>query len=499
MQINTRVLVRRSIQQSLLWLLLGMYAAVSHSAVMLDPAGRGQVLIFPYYTVNEGEQTLLSIVNPSYQGKAVKLRFRESLNGREVLALNVYLDGYDTWTAALIAATEDAPAWLLTRDSTCTVPRINGSTSLPQLSDGTPYASFSTAELTDGASDAPTRTRVGYFEAIEMGTIVGGSDTDVAMTHVDGAPKDCAALVAAWDTGGYWSADPNTDLQPPSGGLQGGASIIHTALGTAYNVGPTAISGFSVITQHTAPSAALPDLSSSVTQIDRSLVESVHVIDGKVYRSEWPVERAIDAVSALLMRASVRNQYDVSIAIRAQSDWMTTMPTKRHYADPLLNGGSAIAPFTASFTATSSACERINLMAYDREERRPVGLISFITIPEDYDCLCHSTAQVAFNRSLSTPPFPNVACRFRNISTSFGSSGVFQHGYLNMDLSGNGHILRPDLSGKRYLGLPAIGFWKLRYQDAAAPHGQIRYYTESKVHRGLQICAQTNNQACEAL
>ena len=32
-------------------------------AVNLNPDGLGQVLIYPYYTVNAGQQTLLSLVN----------------------------------------------------------------------------------------------------------------------------------------------------------------------------------------------------------------------------------------------------------------------------------------------------------------------------------------------------------------------------------------------------------------------------------------------------
>ena len=35
----------------------------SAQAVNINPDGLGQVLIYPYYTVNAGNQTLLSVVN----------------------------------------------------------------------------------------------------------------------------------------------------------------------------------------------------------------------------------------------------------------------------------------------------------------------------------------------------------------------------------------------------------------------------------------------------
>ena len=77
------------------------------SAVNLNPDGLGQVLIYPYYTVNERGndgatlQTLFSVVNTTDQGKAVKVRFVEGYNRREVRDFHLYLSPYDVWTANL--------------------------------------------------------------------------------------------------------------------------------------------------------------------------------------------------------------------------------------------------------------------------------------------------------------------------------------------------------------------------------------------------------------
>src|SRR6185312_14907660 len=78
-------------------------AGADAGAVNLSSNGLGQVLVYPYYTVNAGQQTLLSVVNTTPIGKAVKVRFLEAYNGRDVLDFNLYLSGYDIWTATVFA------------------------------------------------------------------------------------------------------------------------------------------------------------------------------------------------------------------------------------------------------------------------------------------------------------------------------------------------------------------------------------------------------------
>ena len=74
----------------------------SAQAVNIDPDGLGQVLIYPYYTTNGGNVTLLSVVNTTDEAKAVKVRFKEGKNSREVLDFNLYLSPWDVWTAAIV-------------------------------------------------------------------------------------------------------------------------------------------------------------------------------------------------------------------------------------------------------------------------------------------------------------------------------------------------------------------------------------------------------------
>ena len=96
--------------------------ASTAQAVNINPEGLGQVLIYPYYTTNAGNITLLSVVNTTEDAKAVKVRFLEGQNSQEVLDFNLYLSKYDVW----IASVEDVGGTpnLHVPDDSCTVPYL---------------------------------------------------------------------------------------------------------------------------------------------------------------------------------------------------------------------------------------------------------------------------------------------------------------------------------------------------------------------------------------
>ena len=106
----------------------------SAQAVNINPDGLGQVLVYPYYTVNGGNNTLLSVVNTSEDAKAVKVRFMEGQNTREVLDFNLYMSAYDVW-AASISDVAGTPT-LTVNDTSCTVPYLYANTDDAGVRDG---------------------------------------------------------------------------------------------------------------------------------------------------------------------------------------------------------------------------------------------------------------------------------------------------------------------------------------------------------------------------
>ena len=237
----------------------------SAQAVNINPDGLGQVLLYPYYTTNAGNATVLSVVNTSSDAKAVKVRFLEGENSREVLDFNMYMSKYDVWTAAIVDV--DGTPTMVTEDTTCTVPYIYGNGGVQEF---LPWA-LDDAEYNDEDPDGDasemygdiSRGAEGHFEIIEMGTLIdeqaendGWVDVEqyaicddvgygfapgdtpfygypatclvprnwteaeldedptndaqgsaTAATHVDGVPADCDQLVGAWTRG----ADPDDD------------------------------------------------------------------------------------------------------------------------------------------------------------------------------------------------------------------------------------------------------------------------------------------------
>ncbi len=69
----------------------GLSLLPSAEAVSVSADNMGQVLIFPYYTVRGGWNTLLGVTNTSDRVVAVKVRFHEALNSRDVFDFNIIL------------------------------------------------------------------------------------------------------------------------------------------------------------------------------------------------------------------------------------------------------------------------------------------------------------------------------------------------------------------------------------------------------------------------
>ena len=114
-------------------------AAGAAQAVNLNPDGLGQVLIYPYYTTRADAagnvyNSLLSVVNSTASVKAVKVRFLEGKNSREVLDFNLFLSPKDVWTAGYrpdwVAALASSPPTSPARCLRSRQPARRSSTSL---------------------------------------------------------------------------------------------------------------------------------------------------------------------------------------------------------------------------------------------------------------------------------------------------------------------------------------------------------------------------------
>lgn len=480
--------------------------AATANAVNVNPDGIGGALIYPYYTVNKGNATLISVVNTTSQVKAVKVRFLEGRNSREVLDFNLYLSPFDVWVGAISAASADANSGgvLSSPDSSCTVPQIPGApqTSPPAAGSGFPFVTFAFDGSTGNAPrdhnvtqlprySAIDRTREGYVEMIEMGVVQAGSALANAATHNSaGRPANCAALTAAWLPGGTWAASQSANIQLPTGGLYGSGAIVNGGEGIMYSYDAVALEGFytngnAPAALHTDPVSVFPNLGAADSGggVSRSTVIANNgqtlVIDSwSPVSTDGSQAGGWNSVSALFMHDNIYNEYVTAANLGATSEWVVNFPTKRFYVDRT----TAIAPFSNNFFATSDrpgSCERYTIFLWDREEQSPRGQSSVIPSPPPpinptIPVLCYEAQVVSFNQTL-TPisagfrsETANLGARYaENIPATSGPGGSpantpFGAGHAQFRFSETSQRLTNPTSGNRYQGLPVIGFWTLK-------------------------------------
>ena len=277
----------------------GTLAATAAQAVNVSADGRGQVLLYPYYTarVDSGGNpfgTLLSVVNANASAKAVRVRFLEGRNGRKCSPSTSFCRRATSWTAAVLSDPVTGGARLSTTDPACTLPVFPASpttTFVPFVSAG--Y----TGANNDGGGTGLDRTREGYVEIIEMASYARTTLTGREITEFNGPPSCGQELT---------DAQAALDAQPPGGSLSGTTSFINIATAQEYTADAVALANFYQIgANYVAPGTSLPNLTEAAPP-----VSTVRTSNGAVYESRWAMGTA-DPVSAVLMHDSLINEYAV--------------------------------------------------------------------------------------------------------------------------------------------------------------------------------------------
>lgn len=391
------------------------------NAVYVSDDGIGQVLLYPYYTVRSAPgdrkyDTLLSVTNTTDSVKAVKVRFLENQNSREVLDFNLFLSAKDVWTGAIVytdkggdaSGVEVGGARLFSADKSCLLNRKSSDffveSNMQSYFTSLAYKGGS-VWAADGGPTEIDRVREGYFEIIEMATY-DPVNTQVgrAVTHnqATGEPScQIAQSVIEAETVAF------REGMPPSGGLIGSSLLVSAADGTAYAVDPTVLDGFFDLTstgtaqlvRPANPDEARfgganrvnlyevsgsiypnfgdvwPKVASQIVSADSELNRTINYSNA-VLTTTWPNTAAAfgaalvgnpDPVSAVLMRYSVLNEYAVDSSIGMSTDWVITMPTKFFYVGASIRSGATRLPFENVYDKGLS-CDRFEAKLYNREE-----------------------------------------------------------------------------------------------------------------------------------
>ena len=336
---------------------LGLSGAAMAAPAVFDvnESGAGVIQIVPYFTAQDGNATVLHVVNTDADnGKIVKVRFRGASNSDDLLDFQVFLSPGDVWTG-LANADADGLLQLVTSDSSCTLPEeVRTNVTKAQLD-----------RLTNRLWDTPAKknaqTREGYIEILEMATVpkhnvvAPAVPTSVqkvytALKHVKNAE---GKMVAPCTLSAFKALDTIKDgktftdtsvLTAPTGALSASWYIMNVAKSTTFSGSATALA-------LKAGSTAVPVYSPQKAQIESTLVTADPLIaSGAIDQQDFdvpdlstPLLTGAPAVSALadastqaanlsaaLNRATVGNQFYQDAGLNAATDWVFSMPTRRY-------------------------------------------------------------------------------------------------------------------------------------------------------------------------
>lgn len=447
-----RALLRSNFLIAAIAAFLSLLGATSSQAAHIDPRGLGEVLLFPYYSTTGKYDTYINLVNTREEAKALKVRFRESMNGTVVLEFNLYLAPRDHWSAVIYPNTDGPDVQLRTADRSCTVPL--------SIYEGE-AVSLSNENYQSDSENGLERTQEGFVEVIEMAVIGQGSMewADAIAHRPSGNAYNCSVVDIGWNAG-IWRQHPTDGASNPTGGLYGYGVLIDVEEGTEAAYDAVAIANFSAgqaSPLHTSPTSTLPTLASGDTQYQR-------LVDGNLISGT--ANSGIDAVSALLMQATLRNDYVLEPSIGASTDWVITFPTKHEY----VNQETAKAPFTSAWDAQeTSACEAFLFVYFDREEGTPPDG-PYSPFPGQSPPASRATELCAqanvFSLNGGTSASGVLKADFERNASVFVLDDDYENGWARMDFD---LVLRPPLTAGSvaFRGLPYIGFALQKYVNGS--------------------------------
>jgi len=472
------------------------------SAVNLNPDGLGQVLLYPYYTVNGSQQTLLSVVNTTAVGKAVKVRFLEGYNSREVLDFNLFLSPFDVWTATVFklsdAGVSGDGAGIFTLDNSCTAPNINSQPTTIDIAAGTvsyaPFLNYAyTGQYSDSGPTGDDRTNEGHFEMITMADIVAGSDLSFDTTHQNGVPPGCG-------TGNSSTAEADFELDDvytnPTSGLFGSAGVVNVGEGTFYAYNSDALDGFTAVPLATTTGSLTPSLA-QVNDASGSTATSFVFDDGVLLTSPYNInagagfQTAIDAVSSVFEASNIYNEYETAADGSIGTDWVVTFPTKRFYVDPLYTSTtSAIPPFEEAFgfgpSGPGLSCTVVGITIFDREENTTTLTgCGFSPCPpgQPPSSICHETNVITFDATGTASILDS------GLTANIRPVGV--NGWVALDLNSaaaaSPHTMNAANNGNVFHGLPITGFQAVDFINGNVG-GQLANYSGVWRHRVSRLC-----------
>ena len=491
----------------------------SATQLVVNNGGIGHALLTPYFSAQNGNATLISIVNTdTTNGKAVKVRFRGASNSDDILDFTVLMSPGDVWNATVTAASGGV-ANIVTQDRSCTV---------PQLQPGVPQSFVTTRLTSKGGNDIANNTREGYIEIFNMADIPPATGTSSLFATVkhnsSGVPTCSSTVINAAILTTNWVTEAGAagaGLNTPTTGLFGNWAIINVPQTTTYSgemialraqdvngvdargnfvLFPQSASAYTGAIENvtgdplfrTTPGTVKDNNGAMTTTAGPAIpaaffdlpdMSTPYTAPGGTITS--PAQQTQDLSTALAVK-SVMNEYVNDAIISAKTDWVFSMPTRRYqvamdYAPSTsrrLFSTSGVAPtpqyfYTDNTSVSTTNSQQICVGAqsqtfYDREEGTKTSGAVFSPGNLTVTNFCGEVSVLSFNDAGNSALSASVARQDTGTS-------AFTNGW------GNIAVLNPVTS----LGLPVVGsaFVKATTGRPSAGAGFAGTYGLSFEHR----------------
>lgn len=414
-------------------------ATPAAAQLRISTSGLGDAVYVPYYTVEEGRDSLLTVSNSSDQPSMVRVLFAEAQNGQNVLNFNVYLPGRSVWSASLTAITNGG-ARLSSQSAVCTVP--NGIRAGAQL---VPFDYA--ANFPDGGATGIGRVRTGAIEVIELGALTGGLGNATTA-------RNCPVIEAAYASINGVTPDRRGQILAPTGKISANLQLVKVVEGLILGIPGIAIQGFSSTPLDPDFNGYEPRFANPVLGANQAVFET-HTANGVL---RFAADRGPDAISSLFMQSELGGEFYANPNLGATTRWVISMPTKAAYVSTrpgsLARNGQPVSPFSSFFTA-NRACDRVTT----RQGRLDGAPLQTLVLPTTVD-LCQQVNLIDFNQPFAdsgTTLLQFQASAIRTISA-----------------------LRPDGTPVVLNGLPAVGLQLSNFINGQLQGGVLANYSISQ-------------------
>ena len=324
--------------------------------------GAGHILLVPYFTTQNDNMSVIHVVNTDTAGKALKVRFRGAANSDDILDFQVFLSPGDVWTGSV--QSNEKGSFFRTTDGSCTVPDIRNQD-----------VQFVTDRLASGwaADKIASNTKEGYVEIFNIANIpadkIYGSNSNAnselytTIKHVGGkAPCDATVLNKTLDLTGEANL-ANYGFDTPSGGLTGDWYILNVAQTTTFSGAATAIKAvdaagasargnYVLFPQDAVAVGSADGISADPLLISKPANAKNTIIEGPLVTPvnyDFPdlttpylgaiggndgsgvnAAKQAFALTTAVARGAAINQYATDPIVKAKTDWVFSMPTRRY-------------------------------------------------------------------------------------------------------------------------------------------------------------------------